>query len=159
VSGIGSGRIWGVGKTKAGAALLALAALSACSSGSLFSGQPESPPASTPAAETAAPAPTPPPVDLAGRWQLSAASGGSCFMTFTAAANTQAEEEAAPQGTIAPEGGCPGSFFTSRKWIFEHGTLIMRDFKGRSLAQLSYVGAHFEGHDSTGSALTLSKQD
>ena len=24
------------------------------------------------------------------------------------------------EGTIAPEGGCPGKFFTSRKWIYEH---------------------------------------
>ena len=41
------------------------------------------------------------------------------------------------QGTIAPEGGCPGSFFTSRKWTFEHGALIIRDHKGESLAELS----------------------
>ena len=26
---------------------------------------------------------------------------------------------AAVEGTIAPEGGCPGKFFTSRKWTFE----------------------------------------
>lgn len=159
MSGIGSGRTWGAGEAKAAAALFALAALSACSGTSLFSGQPDQPPPSAPAAAAPAPALTPPPVDLAGRWQLSAASGGSCFMNFAVAANTPAQEEAAPQGTIAPEGGCPGGFFMSRKWTFEHGALIVRDFKGRSLAQLSYVGAHFEGHDSTGSALTLSKQD
>ena len=64
----------------------------------------------------------------------------------------------ASQGTIAPAGGCPGNFFTSRKWAFENGKLIIHDFKGRPLAQMSYVGGHFEGRDSSGSALTLSKQ-
>jgi hypothetical protein len=62
----------------------------------------------------------------------------------------------APQGTIAPEGGCPGNFFTSRKWTFEHGMLIIRDFKSQPLAQLSYAGDHFEGEDATGK-LTLSR--
>jgi hypothetical protein len=60
------------------------------------------------------------------------------------------------QGTIAPEGGCPGNFFTSRKWTFEHGMLIIRDFKNQPLAQLSYSGDHFEGQDANGK-LTLSK--
>ncbi|HTV37915.1 MAG TPA: AprI/Inh family metalloprotease inhibitor [Xanthobacteraceae bacterium] len=154
MSGIWRFRTREGGKAKAVAALLALAVLSACSASNLFGGQPEPSPAAAPAAS----APTPPPVDLSGRWQFSVASGGSCFMNFTEVARTPAQEEATPQGTIAPEGGCPGSFFTSRKWTFERGTLIMRDFKGKQLAQLSYVGAHFEGHDSSGSALTLSKQ-
>jgi hypothetical protein len=60
------------------------------------------------------------------------------------------------QGTIAPEGGCPGNFFTSRKWTFEHGMLIVRDFKNQPLAQLSYSGDHFEGEDANGK-LTLSR--
>ncbi|HTV26865.1 MAG TPA: hypothetical protein VMF32_03710 [Xanthobacteraceae bacterium] len=60
------------------------------------------------------------------------------------------------QGTIAPEGGCPGNFFTSRKWTFEHGMLIIRDFKSQQLAQLSYSGDRFEGEDAN-SKLTLSR--
>ena len=60
------------------------------------------------------------------------------------------------QGTIAPEGGCPGNFFTSRKWTFEHGMLIIRDFKNQPLAQLSYSIDHFEGQDASGK-LTLSR--
>jgi hypothetical protein len=60
------------------------------------------------------------------------------------------------QGTIAPEGGCPGNFFTSRKWTFEHGMLIIRDFKSQPLAQLSYSGDRFEGEDAN-SKLTLSR--
>ena len=47
-----------------------------------------------------------------------------------------AHTPAAAQGTIAPEGGCPGNFFTSRKWTFEHGALIIRDHKSEVLAEL-----------------------
>lgn len=64
---------------------------------------------------------------------------------------------AAAQGTIAPEGGCPGNFFTSRKWTFEHGVLTMRNHKDEPLAQLSFSGGRFEGHDTGGAALTLSR--
>jgi Protease inhibitor Inh len=63
----------------------------------------------------------------------------------------------AAQGTIAPEGGCPGNFFTSRNWTYERDTLIVHDFKGRRLAQLAYSGDHFEGQDNDGTALTLSR--
>ena len=62
----------------------------------------------------------------------------------------------ATQGTIAPEGGCPGNFFTSRKWTFEHDALIIRDHKGQTLAQLSFTGGHFEGQDDKGGTLSLS---
>jgi len=61
------------------------------------------------------------------------------------------------QGTIAPEGGCPGNFFTSRKWTFEHNNLIVRDHKGEPLAQLSFTGGHFEGQDNNGGTITLSR--
>jgi hypothetical protein len=148
------------GAAKVAVALVLFAGLAGCSAGSLLGSEPEANPAPTPAPagepETDAAAAAPPPVDLAGRWQLSAAAGGACFMTFGKAAGNAAA--AAPQGTIAPEGGCPANFFMSRKWAFEHGMLIIRDFKGRQLAQLSYLGAHFEGQDASGSALTLSKQ-
>lgn len=164
MTGIGQAKGLLAGKAKA-AALLALLvapllaplALCGCSGGNLLGTQPEPAPATAPPAP-APPPPAPPPIDLAGRWQFSAASGGSCFMTFADAANTPAQDEAAPQGTIAPEGGCPGSFFTSRKWTFEHGALIMRDFKGKPLAQLSYTGGRFEGQDASLGALSLSKQ-
>ena len=92
----------------------------------------------------------PPPLDLAGKWKLSAASGGACVMTFGAAPG-------ATEGTIAPAGGCPGNFFTSRKWTFEHAALIIRDHKGQPLGQLSLSGGQFEGQGPNGSALTLSR--
>jgi hypothetical protein len=96
------------------------------------------------------PPPQPPPIDLAGRWRLTAAGGGGCFMTF-------AHNPGAPQGTIAPEGGCPGNFFTSRKWTFEHGALIIRDHKSDVLAELPFAGGRFEGRQTGGGTLTLSR--
>jgi hypothetical protein len=87
---------------------------------------------------------------LTGRWKLTAAGSRTCFMNFGHA-------PAAAQGTIAPEGGCPGNFFTSRKWTFEHGVLIMRNHKDEPLAQLSFSGGRFEGHETGGAALTLSR--
>jgi hypothetical protein len=156
------------------AALLMLTALAACGGGTLFGSQPE-PPAAPPPPPPAPPPPAPPPVDLAGRWRLSASPGRACFMNFTdtggppSASPAAATPGASPppsglgpgpafalQGTIAPEGGCPGNFFTSRKWTFEHGMLIIRDFKNQPLAQLSFSGDHFEGED-TSAKLTLSR--
>ena len=138
-------RSWSRRGARAVAALLMLAALSACASAP----KPEPPPVAT-EPPPAPPPPTPPPVDLAGRWRLAAAAGGGCFMTFGNAPG-------AGQGTIAPEGGCPGNFFTSRKWTFEHDALIIRDHKGEALAQLAFTGGHFEGKDNNGGTLSLSR--
>lgn len=107
------------------------------------------PPPETAAAPPPPPPPSPPPVDLGGRWKLSQAGAGGCFMTFGNAPG-------ADQGTIAPEGGCPGKFFTSRKWTFEHGALIIRDHKGEALAQLSFANGRFGGRASGGGELSLS---
>jgi len=133
-----------------------LTGLAACSSSNLLGGSSPDP-QETPAPAAAGPVMSSPPVDLAGRWQLSAAAGGACSMNFADAPGAGAQSPA-PQGTIAPAGGCPGNFFMSRKWAFENGMLVIHDFKGKPLAQMSYVGGHFEGHDTSGSALTLSKQ-
>jgi hypothetical protein len=152
-------RVKGTGAVVAAAAVALLSGLCACSSTTLLGGSPEP---ETPV-NVAAPSTVPPPVDLAGRWQLSAAAGGACMMNFAdtsgpGAAQSPAPQAPTPQGTIAPGGGCPGSFFLSRKWTFENGLLHIHDFKGKPLAQMSYVGGHFEGQDASGSALTLSKQ-
>ena len=100
-----------------------------------------------PEAAAAPPAPPPPPpppplppVDLAGRWRFTEVGAGTCFMKFGA-------EPGAAKGTIAPEGGCPGKYFTSRKWAYEHDLLIIRNHKDEPLAQLSFAGGHFQGHD------------
>jgi hypothetical protein len=125
------------------AALLMLAALAGCASAN----RPEPPPAA--AAPPPPSPPPPPPVDLNGRWRLTAAGSGACFMNFGNAPG-------AVQGTIAPEGGCPGNFFTSRKWTYEHSALIIRDHKGEVLAELAFAGGRFEGQGS-GAALSLSR--
>jgi Protease inhibitor Inh len=96
------------------------------------------------------PPPQPPPVSLNGRWRLTAAGTGACLMNF-------AQTGSAAGGTIAPEGGCPGNFFTSRKWTFEHGALIIRDHKSEALAELSFAGGRFEGRQAGGGALSLSR--
>jgi len=136
--------------TVTAAALLVLAALSACTSTARFGGEPE-PAAAPPPAEPlpSPPPPAPPPVDLAGKWKLSAAGGG-CLMTF-------GDTPGAVDGTIAPAGGCPGNFFTSRKWTFEHDMLIIRDYKGQVLVELAFADGRFQGKDLNGTAMTLAR--
>lgn len=128
-------------------ALLAFAVLAGCATNDRVAADRPEAQASPPPPP---PPPSPPPVDLTGRWKLTAAGSGACFMNFGHA-------PAAAQGTIAPEGGCPGNFFTSRKWTFEHGVLTMRNHKDEPLAQLSFSGGRFEGHETGGAALTLSR--
>ncbi|MGC1777488.1 MAG: AprI/Inh family metalloprotease inhibitor [Xanthobacteraceae bacterium] len=134
--------------------LLALTMLGACTNTARFGGQPETQAASppeTPVVDTPAPETAqPPPVDLAGKWKLSAATGGACLMTLTA-------NPGATEGKIAPAGGCPGNFFTSRKWTYENGALTIRDFKGQALVELSFADDHFEGKNSGGGAVTLAR--
>src|SRR5437016_1352257 len=109
----------GWGMRAAGALALALA-LAGCGAERLSGGGEPPPP---PPRERSGPGPlSPPPVDMAGRWQLSSPSGGACVMTFGSTPGSA-------EGTIAPEGGCPGNFFTSRKWTFEQGSLVIRDHK------------------------------
>lgn len=100
----------------------------------------------------APPKPTPPPVDMAGRWLLASADGALCGMNFSAAPN-------ATSGKIAPEGGCPGNFFTSRQWAFDQGTLEIYDHKQKVLAQLasSEPPGQFTGNAVSGIPVTLSR--
>jgi hypothetical protein len=128
---------------KAAIVVLALAAAGGCTNHA-------EPPPEVAAAPPPPPPPQPTPIQVAGRWRLAAAGGGACFMNFAQAAG-------AGQGTIAPEGGCPGNFFTSRKWTFEHGAMIIRDHKSEVLAELSLAGGRFEGHQTGGGALSLSR--
>lgn len=92
-----------------------------------------------------------PPVKLAGRWTLSSTGAGSCTMTFGA-------EPKAISGTIAPAGGCPYNFFTSRNWNYTSAGLIILDYKAQVLAQLapSHNGG-FAGKTTAGQPVTLSR--
>jgi protease inhibitor Inh len=137
---------WGACGTRTAALLLVLAALAGCAEGN----RPEEQAVAPQAAPPPPPPPAPPPVNLAGRWKLSAEGGGACFVNFASPAG-------AIQGTIAPEGGCPGNFFTSRKWTFEHGMLIVRDHKGEPLAQFAVGGDRLDGQATTGKRVSLSR--
>jgi hypothetical protein len=129
-------------------AIGAAAALAGCGSDrALTSATSEPPPPAQAAARTA---PTPPPVEMAGRWQF-ASTAGSCAMVFSATPGTG-------EGTIAPQGGCPGKFFTSRRWAYEHDALIIRDHKGEPLARLAFSPpAQFEGQAGAGETISLTK--
>jgi hypothetical protein len=120
--------------------------LCGCASGGAVQPETEAAPPTPPTP----PPPGPPPVDLAGRWKLAAAAGGGCMMTF-------GDTPGATDGTIAPAGGCPGNFFTSRKWTYEHERLIIRNHKGEVLAELAFTGSHFEGKSPDGTGLTLAR--
>jgi hypothetical protein len=94
--------------------------------------------------------PSPAPTDMTGRWMLSASGGGACGMNLAGGA--------AAEGTIRPEGGCPGNFFTSRKWTFEDGALVLRNHNGESLGQLKMASAgRFEGQSATGQQVSLAR--
>ena len=92
-----------------------------------------------------------PPINLAGRWTLSSTGSGSCTMTFGA-------QPEASEGTIAPAGGCPFNFFTSRKWSYTTTGLTIRDHNAQALVQLVPAGSdRFEGKTSAGQDVVLSR--
>lgn len=107
-----------------------------------------------PAAENAAstaPAVAPPPTSLSGKWTLSSTGAGSCTMTFGA-------QPEASEGTIAPAGGCPYNFFTSRKWNYTTSGLIIRDHNAQQLALLTPTGdGRFVGKTSAGQDVSLGR--
>jgi hypothetical protein len=102
-----------------------------------------------PAAPADAPALSTPPFDMAGKWTLASPGAGSCVMTFGGNAG-------ASEGTIAPAGGCPFSFFTSRKWTYEEKGLVVRDHTGQQLATLTAIDRRaFEGRTAANQTITL----
>jgi hypothetical protein len=128
---------------------LLLAACSGSDRLAVDSGAPASPPAGAAPASTA---PVAPPVSLAGRWTLSSTGTGSCAMTFGAVVQD------ATEGSIAPAGGCPFNFFTSRKWTYSQAGLTIRDHNAQILAQLAPAGPNrFEGRTSSGQDVALSR--
>lgn len=128
-------------------AVLMAAAVGACTTTPQLTAAPSE--QAQPSAPPAPPSPQPPPIDVAGRWRLVAASG-ACLMTLGATPG-------AAEGTIAPAGGCPGNFFTSRKWTFEHDMLIIRDHKSEALAELAFSAGRFQGQATGGGSVTLAR--
>ena len=91
------------------------------------------------------------PLLMNGRWILSMPNAPSCGMNFTGAAGGQ-------QGTIVPEGGCPGSFFLSRHWTLAQGALTIADQDSQPLAQLAFADGQFEGKATAGAPVTLNRE-
>jgi hypothetical protein len=129
--------------------LASTALLAACSGSDRFSWDSSSSNSPPGGAAPAGAATAAPPVSLAGRWTLSATGASSCAMTFGANAN-------ATEGTIAPAGGCPFNFYTSRKWTYTEAGLTIRDHTAQTLAQLAPAGPNrFEGKTSAGQDIAL----
>jgi hypothetical protein len=126
-----------------GLTLIAAGTLAGCSSDRLFGSGDQPPP-------TARAAPQTLPVDMAGRWRLATPSGGACGMVFGGTPG-------ASDGTIAPEGGCPENFYTSRRWAFDQGALLIRDHTGKTLAELRTKQESFEGQTAGGQLIWLAR--
>ena len=120
--------------TTAGAAALMLLLAGCAGTGGLL-----------PGVEEKAPAPK---VEMAGRWLVITPNAPSCGMIFG---------EGADGGTIKPEGGCPGDFFTSRHWALQQDELVIRDHNSEALAQLRFVGGRFEGKSAKGLQVTIAR--
>jgi hypothetical protein len=90
------------------------------------------------------------PAEMAGRWMLASPGRGQCAMIFGGPAGSA-------EGSIAPEGGCPGKFFTSRKWTYEQNGLVIRDHNGEPLAQFSMAAGNFDGQAASGEPVTLTR--
>lgn len=132
--------------------IICAALLAACSSNDRFAGD-TAPPSGSPAGvgPAGSPAGVAPPFNLAGRWTLSSTGTGACAMTFSALQD-------ATEGTIAPAGGCPFNFFTSRKWTYSEAGMTIRDHNAQILAQLAPTGSNrFEGKTNSGQDIVLSR--
>lgn len=87
-------------------------------------------------------------VSMAGRWILATPNAPTCGLNFSGAPGVS-------EGRVSPEGGCPGRFFMSRRWIMVQGGLTIFDEEGQPVATLSYANGHFAGQAATGMAVTL----
>ncbi len=122
---------------------LALAALTGCGSERMSRSGPQADPV-----HTGSIAPRP---EMNGRWTLASPAGGLCGFNLSQAPGFAG-------GPVAPEGGCPGQFYMSRHWAFEHGGLVIRDHQGQVLGQLSPAGSgRFEGRAAAGFPIVLAR--
>jgi hypothetical protein len=87
---------------------------------------------------------------MAGRWKLSAPNAPFCGMNFDGAPGVK-------QGTILPDGGCPGELFRSRNWVLTQNTLTINDAENRPLATLKRAGDRFRGTSAAGLSVTLKR--
>lgn len=89
-------------------------------------------------------------LEMNGRWKLTAPNAPSCGMLFESLPQPN-------QGTIKPEGGCPGQFFTSRHWTLTGGQLTISDHNQSPLARLKLSDGYFSGKSVSGMPMTLSR--
>ena len=99
---------------------------------------------------SSAPAPAPLDSSMVGRWILSAPNAPSCGLEFRGPPDARS-------GTVAPDGGCPGGFYMSRRWAIEGGALTIAGDENQPLAQFRSAGTHFEGQSTAGITVTLAR--
>ena len=87
---------------------------------------------------------------MTGRWILGAPNSPSCGLVFGGAAGAR-------NGAVAPDGGCPGSFYMSRRWAMDGNVLTIVDDENQPLAQLRPGGTRFEGQSTNGVPVTLER--
>ena len=95
-------------------------------------------------------APQPTDNSLPGRWLLTMPNAPPCGLEFDGAPGARS-------GKVAPDGGCPGNFYTSRRWAMEGGTLTVSNELNESLAQFKLAGQQFEGQSVAGIPLGLAR--
>ena len=91
------------------------------------------------------------PPEMTGRWILTAPNAPSCGMQFTA--------RGAGEGTVLPEGGCPGDFYLARGWRLTGGKLVIAGDNAESapLGTLEFSNNRFAGKDNAGVPITLAR--
>ena len=99
---------------------------------------------------SSAPAPAPADASLTGRWILSAPNVPSCGLEFGGGPGARS-------GNVAPDGGCPGNFYMSRRWAMEGGALTITNGENEPLAQFKLTGGRFEGQSASGMPVALTR--
>jgi hypothetical protein len=87
---------------------------------------------------------------IPGRWTLSTANAPTCGLQFGGAASGRT-------GSVSPDGGCPGKFYTSRRWSMDDGAITITDAENQPLAHFRLVGDRYEGQSTSGTPMTLSR--
>lgn len=96
------------------------------------------------------PPPQAAPAGMAGRWFLAAPNAPPCGISLSGAPGAQ-------EGRMAPEGGCPGRFFLSRRWTLAGDTLTISDDDGQPLGTLKLANGQYVGEAVTGMKVTLAR--
>jgi Protease inhibitor Inh len=85
-----------------------------------------------------------------GRWLLATSNAPPCGLELGGTPGTRS-------GKVAPDGGCPGNFYMSRRWVMEGGTLMIANERNEPLAQFKPAGRQFEGQSTAGTPVILAR--